>query len=257
MRFNTVVVKNKRTKNIMSATELCTAFASILDELQDRLPKEHESNVIITKETLLTLEEKDPVTVEEMMIDCLSCHNLDGLETENTLLSQLVEKARKRDVGDIFLYPNSASLSYYGTDRDDRYNIDHVYSINGESFKGYHISVPCWITSCKNDNWPRHPWEDTVHKSEHCYFIGEYLPLLMFKGKKEGDTIAFEHQGRDLKLRLCQRKYRYKNRNFEDLTSYLTKLLVSISKEEDGDKFYIENAKLIEKEYNEYKSSVQ
>lgn len=102
----------------------------------------------------------------------------------------------KRDTGFVFLYPNGI------------YQRD-MSIIERQSDYGYPQSqryVECWITSNFCDNWSR-----------HGYPIDEYLPVELFLGKKEGDSVRFMLHGREIKLFLRQQWFRYGGINFEDL----------------------------------------
>lgn len=141
-------------------------------------------------------------------LDLINPYHL--VEPDNVLLklNDILDKAKIREKGDIFMYPNGMNL--VGTiDVDDKYGRKYGnYGTKG----GILPCVPCWITSRNCNNWPRH-----CHPVFGNCGIDEYLPSEIFMGKKEGDFIMFQFKGRDVKLFLKQQEHRYSGRNFEDL----------------------------------------
>ena len=140
----------------------------------------------------------------------IEAHNLLEFENNNKTelfrIDNILEKAKNRLIGDLFLYPNSISL--VGVKFNDKAGrVRDTY--------GFEEVIPClqvWITSSNCDNWPRH---------DHPVFgycgIDEYLPGELFLGKKEGDYILLPFKGKELKLYCRQLPFRYGSCNFEDM----------------------------------------
>lgn len=225
----------------MTTAAICDAFATLLPQLTEEL-EEWQGIVRITTENLNLWRQDAPQgEIEEKMIDCLSCYSAEQLEalTVPPVLQEIVTKAKHRDIGDIFLYPNRAILSRYGTGDRTISDIRRIYTT-----PGWHVSMQCWITSNKNNNWPR-----------HGYGIDEYLPLGLFLGKKEGDTILFKHNQREVKLRLQQSGYRYRlYGKFDYLCLQMAEKCVTSDLLEGLT--LQEQAQLIKKETQEYEASL-
>jgi len=106
--------------------------------------------------------------------------------------------------GDIFLYPHAVQF----------YNINDVKLCLYQDLNLDDIiddEIPCvdsWMTNRDNDNWNRHNYID---------YLNEWIPLALFKNKKEGDTVQFKFDNQLIKITCKQNSYRYRGKNFDDL----------------------------------------
>nr|QBK86414.1 MAG: F-box domain protein [Marseillevirus LCMAC102] len=127
--------------------------------------------------------------------------------------NSVLEKAKNREKGDVFLYPNCAQIT--GTIRvnDTHGRKRGDYGTEG----GLLASVPTWITSKKCYNWSCH--RNHPFGSEN---IDEFLPGILFIGKKEGDVVIFPFKGKEIKLICRQLSYRYGSSPFEQVFELIT-----------------------------------
>jgi hypothetical protein len=128
--------------------------------------------------------------------------------TQLMRVDDILQKAQKREKGDLFLYPNSIQLVGENGVNDSSGRRFGNYGTAG----GILPSLPTWITSKKCDNWSRHHYE---RLGGYCA-IDEYLPAELFLGIKEGDSITFQFKDKEIKVFCKQEKYRYPGLNFEE-----------------------------------------
>lgn len=145
--------------------------------------------------------------LEEKLVDSLSVleEELDSLVVPEDYI-YIVEKARKREYADVFMYPFNACIL---SDSDIR------FSDFGLTDKEY-VCVQCWVVNSKVNNWNRHQYKGKC-------MINEYILTLFFKGKKEGDFTIVNSKGIEFKLVLRQTKYRYNYGKFHKLFEGYTK----------------------------------
>lgn len=114
----------------------------------------------------------------------------------------ITKQALELHRGDVFMYPNGI---YFIDKEESVLNLDKYIGLNipdDEIVDNQIASIDCWMTNRENQNWPRHG---------HITCIPEYVPIHLFIGKKEGDSISYNYDGHKIKLTLAQIKYRYKD----------------------------------------------
>jgi hypothetical protein len=141
---------------------------------------------------------------KDKIIDALSqCSKLNSITACNDMLNM----AKIREVGDVFIYPEQAHIvGQAGVDDTEGRNWGN-YGTSG----GLLVSVRCWITSLSCQNWALHS-----HRHFGAYGIDSRLPAELFLGKKEGDVVTFNFKGRYIRLHCRQLPYKYGNRKFEE-----------------------------------------
>ena len=132
--------------------------------------------------------------------------------------------------GDVFIIPNGLS-SYESmkkyNDGKDRSDVQFTCEENGVKCTDETKFVQIWATSPECDNWNCHygaPEEFVENRELHGYFrhmrgtcwFPDILPVDIFAGKKEGDTVIVSLSGIKCSLTLAQTKHRYESfGNFE------------------------------------------
>ena len=109
--------------------------------------------------------------------------------------------------GDIFIVPNSLQIC------DDHGS----YGYNVQDVTGLQVCFEAWMTNDECENWSCH-YYDKFNKKR----ISDRMPVELFIGKREGDTVEVTINGIKAILTCAQKSYRYSSDSFENLMYHLT-----------------------------------
>lgn len=109
--------------------------------------------------------------------------------------------------GDIFVIPNSLQIC------DD----NGLYGYAVEDVNGLQVCFEGWITNDECDNWSCHHYDKIGDN------FSNKIPVELFMGKKEGDTVNMTIHGKQVVVTCRQKEYRYSKNAFENVLYNLTK----------------------------------
>lgn len=168
--------------------------------------------------------------LREKIIDALADSNrtiLDQLDvTEEELkpfpkdFKEIVDEGKRLVKGCVFLHPNSLTFEKSSLDSmNPGFGLDRIL-IDGKLPKDYGGCIPTvetWCISRECHHWESHPVQRFGIPTEHHFnAFAKRLPLILFKGKKEGDKVEFVFNEHKIKLICHQNGHRYSSRPFEE-----------------------------------------
>jgi hypothetical protein len=155
--------------------------------------------------------------------------------------------------GDAFICYSHGLQIAGDCDSDDHYGrwSSSDYGL-GDSDNGYLASCKLWIHNEECDNWIDHKY--CKLKSS----LDKLIPISIFNGKKEGDTVTFRNGGQTIVLTLKQLGSRF-NGNFEDILMSMADNHASGDREPKwcGDISQSEQKRIIKSAVDEYRKSIE
>lgn len=145
-------------------------------------------------------------------------HDQRLLDGATDIQKKLIERAKLRSKGDVFLKPVNCCVDGNIPEDPDGRRFGN-YGFENE----WQVCCRVKIISNKCANWSLHHGDMPVPKN---FAIDEKLPVALFYGKKEGDAIYISLHEREFKLICRQQSYEYSGADFEK--SMLTLLKISL-----------------------------
>jgi len=128
-------------------------------------------------------------------------------------------------VGDVFIIPNcpvresdwDGSFRLIAKEQWTRFK-NRIHRVINEKEDEAYVQVWCCTPGDNESNWSCH------HEMPDNENFATYLPVSLFKGKKEGDSVVVNTRWGEVVLTLSQLKYRY--RRFGAFEEVMKKLLL-------------------------------